>query len=85
VDEILDDVETQMELMRKYNSLSFVSKMDKVAGGVDLYIGSKEVANQIAKNLKNKFKANIKISRKLSGYIRGKKTYRDTILVSVGE
>ncbi len=85
IDEIVGDVEEQMDLMNKYNNLAFVSKIEKVVGGVDLYIGSKSVANQVAKNIKNKFKANIKISRKLSGHIRGKKAYRDTILVSVGE
>lgn len=84
IGDILEEIENQINLMNKYDSLAFVSKTDKKPEGVDLYIGSKSVANHIAKNLKNKFRANIKISRKLGGSISGKKVYRDTILVSVG-
>lgn len=85
IDEILEEVEDQIDLMSKYNNMAFISKIGKKPEGVDLYIGSKSVAMEIAKNLKNKFGANIKISRKLSGSISGKRVYRDTILVSVGE
>lgn len=85
IDEILEEVENQINLLNKYDNLAFISKIDKKTEGIDVYIGSKSVAMQIAKNLKNRFSANIKISRKLSGSISGKKVYRDTILVSVGE
>ena len=85
IDEVMDDVQNQMEFLNKYDNLAFISKVESKQGWVDAYIGSKRAAMQTAKFLKRKFKANIKISSKLSGYISGKKVYRDTILVSIGE
>jgi len=85
LDEILDDVQNQIEFLSQYDNLAFISKSDGKPGWIDLYIGSKRAATQISKFLKGKFKANIKISRKLTGYISGKKVYRDTLLVTIGE
>jgi nonsense-mediated mRNA decay protein 3 len=84
LDPIQKEIEKQISSF-KSDRLAFISKTQQVKNGLDLYLGSKQVANQIAKRLKEKFKANIKISRKLSGVISGKTVSRDTILVSIGE
>lgn len=82
---ISKDVEDQLSLLNQKDGLAFISKIEKIKNGFDYYIGSRRSALEIAKHLKNKFKGNIKVSRKLSGSISGKKVYRDTILVSIGE
>ncbi|MDI6798732.1 MAG: NMD3-related protein [Candidatus Aenigmarchaeota archaeon] len=81
---ISKEIEERINILSQYDNLAFISRYEEVANGFDVYIGSKRSALEIAKNLKNKLKANIKISRKLSGSIRGKKVYKDTILVSIG-
>jgi len=85
LDVIIEDVKNQIDLFRKYDTLSFISKIEKKKNGADVYIGSKSVANNIAKNIKTKFGAETKLSSKLSGLISGRKVYRDTILISIGE
>jgi len=82
---IIDDILNQIDLMRNYNKMAFLGKFEKKKEGVDFYIGSKDVAEQIAKELKLKYGAEIKKSSKQSGYLRGKKIYRDTILVRIGK
>jgi NMD protein affecting ribosome stability and mRNA decay len=79
------EVEDQVEFLNRFDKLAFISNLQPVKNGFDVYIGSKAAVAQIAKNLKNKYKANIKVSRKLSGSISGKKVYRDTVLVAIGE
>lgn len=82
---IIDDILTQIDLMHNYNIMAFIAKTERKKGGVDFYIGSKDVADQIAKSLKMKYGAEIKKSSKQSGYLSGKKVYRDTILVRIGK
>jgi len=79
-----DEVQQQIDLLSHYDNLAFISKIEKQKEGLDLYVGSKKVAMQIAKNLKDKFKAEIKITRKQAGLKQGQKVYRDTILVRLG-
>jgi nonsense-mediated mRNA decay protein 3 len=82
---IIDDIINQIDLMHNYNEMAFIGKVEKKKEGVDFYIGSKDVAEQIAKDLKIKYDAEIKKSSKQSGYLNGKKIYRDTILVRIGK
>lgn len=81
----LDEMKTQIDGMRKYDELAFISKIERKKEWIDVYVGSKSTANQLAKNLKIKYRAKIKISRKLIGSISGKRVYRDTILISIGD
>jgi len=81
---LFDEVQQQMELLSHYDQHAFISKIERKKEGLDLYIGSKKVAMQIAKNIKNKFNADIVVSRKLAGREQGQKVYRDTVLVRVG-
>lgn len=82
-DKILKEIENNISAMNKKDHFAFISKIDEKSNGYDLYIGSKNAASQIAKMMKNKYKAKIKISSKLSGVIKGKKAYKNTILISV--
>jgi len=82
---IIDDILNQIDLMHNYNEMAFIGKFEKKKEGIDFYIGSKDVANQVAKTLKIKYGAEIKKSSKQSGYLSGKKIYRDTILVRIGK
>lgn len=79
------EIENQIDFFNNFDRLSFISSIEPTKNGFDVYIGSKSAARRISKNLKNKYNANIKISRKLSGSISGKKVYRDTILIAIGE
>jgi len=81
--DIRNEVENQINYLNKYDNLAFVSNFQEVKNGFDVLIGSKNSAKQIAKILKLKYRAKIKITRKLSGNISGKKVYRDTIIARV--
>lgn len=85
LEKISQDIENFIQLFKNYDNLSFLLRIEKQAKGFDFYIGSKKVAHQIAKNLKRKYKAKVKVSKKLSGSIKGKKVYRDTLLISVSD
>jgi len=82
---MFDDAHQQIEFLSHYDQHAFISKIERKKEGIDLYIGSKKVAMQIAKNIKSKFNASITISRKLAGKEQGQKLYRDTVLVRLGE
>jgi NMD protein affecting ribosome stability and mRNA decay len=79
------EIENQIDFLNQFDKLAFISSMEATKNGFDVYIGSKSAASRIAKKMKNKYKANIKVSRKLSGSISGKRVYRDTILIAIGE
>jgi nonsense-mediated mRNA decay protein 3 len=81
--EIKKEIEDQTDYLRQYDSLAFISSFQEVKNGFDVFIGSKASARQIARVLKLKYKAKIKITRKLAGKLKGKKVYRDTILISI--
>jgi len=83
LEKIVGEIEQQAGAINKHDKLAFISSVEKVKGGYDILIGSKSAAMQIAKTLKKRYNASIKISRKLGGYISGKKVYRDTILISI--
>lgn len=83
LENISKDIENLVDFFRSYDNLSFISKTEKQKRGFDIFIGSKKVAHQVAQNIKRKYKAKIKISRKFAGRIKGKKVYRDTILISL--
>ena len=51
---------------------AFISKIEKVRGGVDYYLGSKRLATQIADTLKKKFNAELKKSYELVTQKEGK-------------
>ncbi|MEM5766217.1 MAG: NMD3-related protein [Candidatus Aenigmatarchaeota archaeon] len=80
---IREEIENQIIYLNQYDRLAFISSFKENENGFDVYIGSKRSAYQIARILKARFMAKIKITRKIAGKIKGKKVYRDTILISI--
>ena len=85
IDKILKEIETEIDRLNKRDTLAFVSKIDKVKNGVDVYIGSKSAANKVVHFLKSKYEFKPKISRKQYGIENGKKVFRDTILILLSD
>ncbi len=83
VGDILKFVEEEIASMD--DELAFVSDIERLETGANIRIGSKVAAKQVAKAIKHKFGAELKITRKLVGEKKGKKLYRDTILVKIKE
>jgi NMD protein affecting ribosome stability and mRNA decay len=81
--EIKKEIEEQIDYLNQYDNLAFISSFQEVKNGFDVFIGSKASAQQVARTLKLKYKAKIKITRKIAGKLKGKKIYRDTILISI--
>jgi nonsense-mediated mRNA decay protein 3 len=65
---------------RSVDELSFY-RTEEVKGGLDVFIGSKKVANTLGKRLKDKYNVEIKKSYMLYGKKDGKEVYRNVILV----
>lgn len=82
---IEEDIRREIEILNKFDLLAFISKIEKEKNGLNFCIGSKKSAREIAKILKRKYKAEVKFSRKLVGFERGKKVYRDTILIKISD
>jgi nonsense-mediated mRNA decay protein 3 len=70
------------KLNRKTPSI-FISNEERVSNGTDFYISSKSAAASTAKYFSSRHKTKIKITRKLSGTISGKTSYKDTILIII--
>ncbi|UCE36895.1 MAG: hypothetical protein JSW00_15525 [Thermoplasmata archaeon] len=60
---------------------AFISKVEKVHGGLDFYLGSKNMGKAIAKKLASEFGGSVTESQKLVGRKDGKNTYRMTYAV----
>ncbi len=84
-DKILKEIESNVEKLNKEDKMAFVSRTSRKKEGLDLQFGSKSTANKIARALKARYNAKIKLSSTLYGMKEGKKIYRDTILVLFGE
>ena len=82
---ILKEVEKQINILNKTDELAFISKVEELKNGFNIFIGSKKAALALVKILRKKFDGKIKISRKLGSIKKGKKLYRYTILLSMGE
>lgn len=83
-EKIVGDIEREIARINKYDNFSFISGINNLKEGVDIMVGSKSAAEHVVNYLKRRYNAKTKISRKLYGLIEGKKSYRDTILVSIG-
>ena len=79
----VDEIVKQLSFANQLDPQSFISKVQRINDGVDLYIGSKKAANDIVKSLKNEMRIKTKFSKKLGGKLKGKEVYRDTILITI--
>jgi nonsense-mediated mRNA decay protein 3 len=83
IDKILKEIGSIISNLAKHDDFAFISKVEKTTNGYDLYVGSKNAANQIAKVMKSKYNAEIKISSKLSGVKKGKNVYKNTVFILI--
>ncbi|MFH1972406.1 MAG: NMD3-related protein [archaeon] len=65
----------------------FVSKIEELKTGVDIYMSSQQFARRLGKMLKDKFKGDLKITRTLhtQDKMTSKLVYRGTILFRLKE
>jgi nonsense-mediated mRNA decay protein 3 len=82
---ILHEIEEYVNVLYKHDKLAFISDIKEMPSGFNIFIGSKSAARNIVNDLKRKYKIKIKVSKKLYGARKGKKLYRDTILIEFGE
>lgn len=82
-DKVLREIEKRISSMGRRDKFAFISKIEKTTGGYDVYVGSKAAVNQVAKEMRDKYDATTKISSKASGFIKGKTTYKNTVLISI--
>jgi len=80
---ILKEIEKIVESEKK-DFYAFISRIEEKKDGIDVFIGSKNVAYKILRFLEGKYSINYKISRKLVGIKKGKKVYLDTISIRNG-
>ena len=79
------EIDFMMKKLESTEDTAFISKVVEKREGVDLYFGSKTVANKIAKYFKKKYETRNKLSSTLYGMKHGKSLFRDTVLVVFGE
>ncbi len=77
---IIDFIERKLEEMRIYDGKAFITKIEELKEGVDLYIGSKDAGRKIARIMK-KMGAKISESKKLYGRKDGREVYRYSICI----
>lgn len=84
-EKVVGEIEKQIQKLNATDNYSFISGIQTLKEGVDIFIGSKGAAERAVRYLQRKYNAEMKFSRKLYGLIEGKKSYRDTILVSISD
>lgn len=80
-------IEKKIGEMRPLHKGAFISEqgIKKVLGGIDIRIGSKEIAWKLAMDIKSLYKTEIKKSYTLVGARQGSRIYRTTILMRARE
>lgn len=82
VDGALDAAEEMLRSTRGAGGeTTFVSRLEKVDGGVDLYLGDSAMARELANRLKDRFGGEVSDSASLVGERDGHEVYRVTYLV----
>ena len=76
----LDFIDSQIKKIESRNDNAFY-RIEKIKDGLDVFVGSKSVANKIAEQMKKQLKAELKRSYKLYTRREGKDIYRDVISV----
>ena len=86
VKKALEDVSKLNAKISQSDSRGEIFRAEVVKTGVDVYLGSKKIAKDLVKRLKNKFNAEVKRTRKLVGedVHRGKRIYKETYSVRLG-
>jgi nonsense-mediated mRNA decay protein 3 len=85
LDWALEVVDTEVSIREKKHRDAFISKVEKVHGGLDFYFGSNNLGKNISKRLASEFGGSIKESRKLVGRKDGNDIYRMTYAVRASD
>lgn len=80
---ILGLIKRKINELNKNDNLSFITKVENLKKGKDVYIGSKIAALRASKEIKKIYKAEIKKSYTLKGVKKGKRIYRTTISIKL--
>jgi len=83
VKKLLKKIEEKVEEIKKTDDLAFISILEKLKRGINIYIGSKNCARKITSQIKNSYHVKVKVTRKRSGFEKGKSLYKETILVEL--
>ncbi len=81
VDSVLKDISGMLENMHNSKNDSFVSKIEPVQGGVDVYLGKKNDGIKVSKYVHDHFLSDTTRTKKLAGRREGEDFYRHTFLV----
>jgi NMD protein affecting ribosome stability and mRNA decay len=84
INSVSDETIERLKKIEKNDSFAFISNYVRMKNGFDLFVGSKSATHKLMRYLKNRYKARVDISRKFVGYKKGKKVYKDIILVTIG-
>ena len=79
---VVDFADTELIRLKKRNDMAFFWYKE-AKGGIDIYIGNKGAAKNVADAIRKKFNAEIKRSYKLLTVRDGKEIYRDFISIRI--
>ncbi len=78
-----DSIVSYIKSLNKNNPNSFISRIEKKKEGLDIFLGRKEDAVKIDKNLEDVYFMNLKITKSLAGRKDGKDMFRYTHLIRI--
>ncbi len=83
IDDAKDEIIAFIKNMNKTDPNSFVSKVDKLKEGLDIYLGKKEDAIKIDKIMEENYFSTVKITKSIAGRKDGKDLFRYTHLIRI--
>lgn len=82
-EKVMSIVQQIVEKLRREDKLSFISKVEKMKNGFNVYLGSRRVGNKVVRAISQKYKTQIKRSREYVGMEDGRPIFRETILLRI--
>lgn len=76
---ILEEIDRFLKGKKRKDA--YISKIEELKEGIDIYLPSKSVGQQLVHYLRKRYKVKILRTRKLRGLKNGTKFYKDTIVV----
>lgn len=81
VSTVLENVSGMLDNMHRSDNESFVSKVEPVKGGIDIYLGKKNDGIKLSKYIHDHYYSDTTRTKKLAGRREGEDFYRHTFLV----
>lgn len=79
LEQLLDEAERKHDEDRR----AYISRIDKVKNGYDLYVSKKKLSEHLLRYMQDKYKVVADTSSSLWGEIKGEKVYRKTVLCRI--